>query len=180
MLMYDAVKEAEIVIKENIGSTVERLENQVEEFNETEAFNALVALSDLKGVIREIELRLNVLLTSWMRTNGEKVLEFGDMMAERKFSATRKNWEHQTLLEAVVNKAISNENTVVVDPSTGEVIDLTVVARPIIDSVVESLTKAVAIRDWRVTALRAMIPGLNPDDFCEVEKSERVSIRRKQ
>jgi hypothetical protein len=54
-----------------------------------------------------------------------------------------------------------------------------VVAKPLIDGVVKNIVDAAAIRDWRVTALRAMIPGLNPDDFCEVEKTERVSIRKK-
>lgn len=180
MIMYDAIKESETVLKENLGRTIERLENEAEEFNETEAFNALVALADIKGVVRDLEVRLNVLLTSWMRANGEKVLEYGDITAERKFSATRKNWQHQTLLEAVINKSLSQESTVVVDPATGEVIDLTTVARPIIDAVVENVTRAARIGDWRVTALRAMIPGMDPDNFCEVEKSERVSIRRKQ
>lgn len=180
MLMYDAIKESETVLKDSVGKTVERLENEAEEFDSTEAFNALVGLADLKGVVRELETRINILLTSYMRVNGEKMLYFGDMVAERKFTANRKNWEHQVLLEAVVNQALSGSNTSVVDPSTGEVIDLTVIAKPVIDAVVDSLTKAAAIRDWRVTALRAMIPGLNPDDFCEVEKAERVSIRRKQ
>lgn len=179
MLMYDAIKEAETLLKDSVGKTIERLENEAEEFDSTEAFNAMVALSDFKGIVRDMETRINVLLTSYMRVNGEKVLYFGDMVAERKFTASRKNWEHQVLLQAVVNNALSGENAAVVDPSTGEVVDLTVIAKPIIDSVVDSLAKAAAIRDWRVTALRAMIPGLNPDDFCEVEKAERVSIRRK-
>ena len=114
-----------------------------------------------------------------MRMSGEKVLTFGDLTAERKFSSSRKNWEHQVLLEAVVNKALSKETTVIVDPSTGEIIDLATFAKPIIDSVVDHVTRAAAIREWRVTALRSMVPGLNPDDFCEVEKSERVQIKRK-
>jgi len=177
--MFDAVKDADMILKENIGKTVERLENEAEEFSESEAFNALVALSDLKATVREFEIRINVLLTTWMRINGEKVLEFGDMTAERKFSATRKNWQHGTLLEAVINKSLSQESTVVVDPASGEVIDLTTIARPIIDAVVENVTKAARIGDWRVTALRSMLPGMDPDNFCEVEKAERVSIRKR-
>jgi len=180
MLMFDAVKDAEVILKDNISTTVERLENDAEEFSEAEAFNALVALGELKGVVRDLENRINVLLTSWMRANGEKVLDFGDLTAERKFSANRKNWQHGTLLEAVINKSLSQESTVVVDPASGEIIDLTTIARPIIDAVVENVTKAARIGDWRVTALRAMIPGMDPDNFCEVEKAERVSIRRKQ
>ena len=114
-----------------------------------------------------------------MRQQGERALFFGDMVAERRISSTRKNWEHKTLLEAVVNKSLSEESASVVDPSTGEVLDLSYYAKPLIDNVVRNLAVAAAIRDWRVTALKAMIPGLNPDDFCEVEKAERVSIRKK-
>lgn len=180
MLMFDAVKDAETILKDSIATTVERLENEAEEFDETEAFNALVSLSELKSTVRELETRINVLLTAWMRTNGEKVLHFGDMVAERKFSASRKNWQHGTLLEAVINKSLSQESTVVVDPASGEIIDLTTIARPIIDAVVENVTKAARIGDWRVTALRSMIPGMDPDNFCEVEKAERVSIRKQQ
>lgn len=180
MQMHDAIKESQTILNENIGKTIERLENQVEEFSETEAFNALVALSTLKADVRELETRLNILLTTWMRANGEKLLDFGDMTAERKFSTSRKNWQHGTLLEAVINKSLSQESTVVVDPSSGEVIDLTTIARPIIDAVVENVTKAARIGDWRVTALRSMLPGMDPDNFCEVEKAERVSIRKKQ
>jgi hypothetical protein len=112
--------------------------------------------------------------------NGDKFLERGSYTAERKIASTRKNWDHQVLLEAVVNKALAEESSIVVDPATGEVIDLSTVAKPLIDTVVDHVTKAARVADWRVTALRAMIPGLNPDDFCEVEKSERVSIRKKQ
>jgi len=115
-----------------------------------------------------------------MRMNGDKLIELGGMVAERKFSSSRKNWEHATLVEAVVNKAISGSSGMVIDPNTGEVVDLANISKPLIDSVVESLIKTAAIREWRVTALRSMIPGLNPDDFCEVEKAERVSIRKKQ
>ena len=114
-----------------------------------------------------------------MRLNGEKVRDYGTHVAERKISSTRKNWEHKTLLEAVVNTSLADEDSRVIDPNTGEVIDLLVIAKPIIDLVVKNIADAAAIRDWRVTALRAMIPGLNPDDFCEVEKTERVSIRKK-
>ena len=178
MSIYEAITEISVTLKENVGGATERLENEVDEFNKDNVFFALVALSDLKGQARDLESRLNVLMTSYMRMNGEKVLEFGDLIAERKFSSSRKNWEHATLLEAVVNTALSKNMSTVIDPNTGELLDLSDFAKPIIDSVVEHVTRAAAIREWRVTALRAMVPGLNPDDFCEVEKAERVSIRR--
>lgn len=180
MQMSELVQSAILTITENLTRTVERLENGVEEINQEELFNTLVELSSLKYEVRDAESRLNVLLTKQMRMNGEKILNYGNLVAERKFSSSRKNWEHAVLLEAVVNNVLSSESGMVVDPSTGEVVDLAHIAKPIIDAVVDSITKAAAIREWRVTALRAMLPGLNPDNFCEVEKAERVSIRKRQ
>ena len=142
-------------------------------------FNTLIEIGELKREVREVEDLVNELLVKWMRLNGEKVIVKGNHTAERKVSSTRKNWEHKTLLEAVVNMSLSGDGGTVIDPNTGEMIDLITIAKPIIDAVVRNIIEAAAIRDWRVTALRAMLPGLNPDDFCEVEKAEKVSIRRK-
>jgi hypothetical protein len=179
MQIRDALEQSIIILKESIGSTIERLENDSEEFDPNEAFDGLVLFAEAKAQLREYETRLNQLMVLYMRQQGERALFFGDMVAERRISSTRKNWEHKTLLEAVVNKSLSEESASVVDPSTGEVLDLSYYAKPLIDNVVRNLAVAAAIRDWRVTALKAMIPGLNPDDFCEVEKAERVSIRKK-
>lgn len=166
-------------LSNTVSTSIKSIENGAREFDPDEAFNALVNIAELKRQTREVEDAINELFVAWMRLNGEKVRDYGTHVAERKVSSSRKNWEHKTLLEAVVNMSLSQEDSTVVDPSTGEVIDLIQIAKPLIDNVVKNLSEAAAIRDWRVTALRAMIPGLNPDDFCEVEKSERVSIRRK-
>lgn len=166
-------------MSESVSATIKSIENGAREFDPDEAFNALVNIAELKRQTREVEDSINELFVAWMRLNGEKIRDYGTHVAERKVSSSRKNWEHKTLLEAVVNMSLSNEDSTVVDPTTGEVIELIQIAKPLIDNVVKNLSDAAAIRDWRVTALRAMIPGLNPDDFCEVEKSERVSIRRK-
>jgi|APGre2960657444_1045066.scaffolds.fasta_scaffold97388_2 hypothetical protein len=179
MQMNETVQSAALLIAVELARTVERLENGVEEISQDELFNTLVELGELKYAVRTSETRLNILLTEHMRMNGDKILEYGSLIAERKFSSSRKNWEHGVLLEAVVNKVLSRESGMVVDPTTGEVVDLTNIAKPLIDAVVDNITKAAAIREWRVTALRALLPGLNPDDFCEVEKAERVSIRKK-
>ena len=136
MQMNELVQSAILLITENLTRTVDRLENGAEEINQDELFNTLVELSQLKYVVRDAETRLNVLLTQYMRMNGEKVLEYGNLVAERKFSSSRKNWEHGVLLEAVVNKVLSSESGLVVDPTTGEVVDLTHIAKPVIDAVV--------------------------------------------
>lgn len=166
-------------LAETVVPSVKSIENGAREFDPDEAFDALVNIAELKRQTREVEDAINELFVAWMRLNGEKIRDYGTHVAERKVSSSRKNWEHKTLLEAVVNMSLSQEDSMVIDPATGEVIDLIHIAKPLIDNVVKNLAEAAAIRDWRVTALRAMIPGLNPDDFCEVEKTERVSIRRK-
>ncbi|NQW12601.1 MAG: hypothetical protein HQ481_22280, partial [Alphaproteobacteria bacterium] len=63
---------------------------------------------------------------------GDKIIEFGSMVGERKFSSSRKNWEHATLVEAVVNKAVSGSSSMVIDPNTGEVVDLANISKPLI------------------------------------------------
>lgn len=179
MQLNDGVKLLMNQLSEALLPAVRSIEDGAREFDPDEAFNALVDIAELKRQTREVEDAINELFVAWMRMNGEKIRDYGTHVAERKVSSSRKNWEHKTLIEAVVNMSLADEASSVIDPNTGEVIDLVAVAKPIIDSVVKNLADAAAIRDWRVTALRAMIPGLNPDDFCEVEKTERVSIRRK-
>lgn len=180
MQMHEVIDSVSETLSDSLGKTIARIERGAEEINQDEVFDTLVHIGELKHIVRDVEGKLNSLLTEHMRMNGDKFLERGSYTAERKIASTRKNWDHQVLLEAVVNKALAEESSIVVDPATGEVIDLSTVAKPLIDTVVDHVTKAARVADWRVTALRAMIPGLNPDDFCEVEKSERVSIRKKQ
>lgn len=179
MKINEQIQSVMDVLAETAGITVKSFEDGTSEFNPDDGFNALVNIAELKRQTRQIEDAVNELLVAWMRLNGEKVRDYGTHVAERKVSSSRKNWEHKVLLEAVVNTSLADENSRVIDPNTGEVIDLLVIAKPIIDTVVKNIADAAAIRDWRVTALRAMIPGLNPDDFCEVEKTERVSVRKK-
>ena len=160
-------------------STVVSIENGTREFDPDEAFNALVDIAEFKRQLRDVEDSINELFVAWMTLNGEKIRDYGTHVAERKVSSSRKNWEHKTLLEAVVNMSLEHEDSRVIDPVSGEVIDLVSLAKPLVDTVVKNLAEAAAIRDWRVTALKSMIPGLNPDNFCEVERSERISIRKK-
>jgi hypothetical protein len=179
MKLHEKIEEVRTILKDDLEPRIGRIENEAEPFDKAEAFDALLIITDFKREIREYEERINTLLTQWMAFNGEKMIDFGGMVAERKRSSTRKNWQHDTLLEAVVNTSIADEQGSIVNPETGELIDVISFAKPIIDAVVKNVQAAAAIREWRVTALRTMIPGLNPDDFCEIEVSEKVSIRRK-
>jgi hypothetical protein len=177
--MIDKNIEAIEVALNECSSSIDRIESDDSLFSMEGAFNALFTISLLKKQLSEIETRVNDMTVAWMRQNGEKAHSFGTHILERKVSSRRKNWQHQTLLEAVINTSLSDESGQVVNPNTGEVIDVLSIAKPLIDAVVNNLTATAAIRDWRVTALRNIVPGLDPDDFCEVEKSERVSIIRK-
>ena len=53
------------------------------------------------------------------------------------------------------------------------------IVAPFIDAVVERLLKCAAFRDWRVTALREYMPGVDPDNYCETERTTKAVIRRK-
>ena len=179
MKLNEPIEQSMNLLSETVAVQIKGVASGEVEFNADEAFEFLMSVADLKRVIKEYENEVNEQFVVHMRERGEKVKEYLGHTVERKISSTRKNWEHETILEAVVNMSLSGQAGDVIDPQTGEVLDLTMVAKPIIDHVVKNLVAAAAIRDWRVTALRAMIPGLNPDDFCEVEKNERVSIRKK-
>jgi orotidine-5'-phosphate decarboxylase len=174
-ILDDHMRSLEIAI----GGALDALEQDAVAFDPDDAIDSIVRFTEAKAQLRDFEQRLNALMVAYMRAAGERAIEKGDYLAERKMSSTRKNWEHATLLEAVVNASLSDEQTQLVDPSTGEVIELASIAKPLIDVVVRNISQAAAIRDWRVTALRTMIPGLNPDNFCEVEKTERVAVKRK-
>ena len=178
-MLSEKAEEVEIFVKE-FESTVGRvLADKSYEYDMDDAFGVLFLIPSIKRLLSEIEEQVNTSMVEFMKKNGEKTHSFGDHIAERRVSSRRKNWQHQTLIEAVINTSLSDENEVIVDAHTGEVIDIIALAKPLIDNVVRNLTATAAIRDWRVTALRNIVTGLNPDDFCEVEKSEKVSILRK-
>jgi hypothetical protein len=178
-MLSEKAEEVEIFVKE-FESVVSRiLMDESHEYDMNDAFGALFLIPTIKRMLSNIEEEINISMVEFMKKNGEKTHNFGDHIAERRVSSRRKNWQHQTLIEAVINTSLSDEDEVIVDARTGEVIDILSLAKPLIDNVVRNLTATAAIRDWRVTALRNIVTGLNPDDFCEVEKSEKVSILRK-
>jgi hypothetical protein len=164
IIVDEAIKEFESAANAFTGEDVQSIDMNA-------AFEAIFMIAEYKRRLGAIEEQVNQAMVTSMRMSGEKVHDFGTHKVERKVSSRRKNWQHQTLIEAVINVSLAN--------AEGEVVDILSVAKPLIDNVVKNLTATAAIRDWRVTAVRNIIPGMNPDDFCEVEKSERVSILRK-
>lgn len=177
--MKTDIQELKTIIQESIGAEIERIENDVEQFDPDSAIETMMMIADLRKEMKSVEDKLNEMVTTYMRQSGERQRDHGAVIVERRVSSSRKNWEHNTILGAVVNTSLSNTQGMVVDPTTGEMVDILALTKPIIDNVVADIVSTAAIREWRVTALRAMVPGLNPDDFCEVEKVERVSIRKK-
>lgn len=178
-MMNEHIDDLEIALKEFERHINSFVQSDVESYSMTDAFNALYMIADFKRLLSRLEEDVNLSMVAFMKMNGEKQHDFGSHVVERRVSSRRKNWQHGTLVEAVINTSLADAQGDVVDPSTGEIIDIISVAKPMIDAVVKNLTASAAIRDWRVTALKNIVPGLNPDDFCEVEKSEKVSILRK-
>ena len=98
---------------------------------------------------------------------------------ERRVYNYRKNWQNDSLLRSVVNTAMDDiEDRNYVDQTTGELINERQIVEPFIEAVINRLLKCAAFRDWRVTALREYMPGVDPDNYCEVERSTKAVIRR--
>ncbi len=139
----------------------------------------LEALGDIKAQVREVDSETNPSLVTVMDQMGERRFEVGSTMIERKVSNYRSNWQNQVLVRAVVNTALDDiEPRDYVDQETGAMISEREIVAPWMDAVVERLLECAAFRDWRVTALRARIPGMDPDNFCDVKRSVKAVLRR--
>jgi hypothetical protein len=178
-MMNEKLEQIDITLKDFESFISEFVQQDKDSYDMNDAFSALYSIAEMKRKLSRLEDDVNLSMVLFMKMSGEKQHDFGSHVVERRVSSRRKNWQHGTLVEAVINTSLSDEETVLIDPNTGEVLDIITIAKPLIDNVIRNLTATAAIRDWRVTALKNIVPGLNPDDFCEVEKSEKVSILRK-
>ena len=77
MQIRDALEQSIIILKESIGSTIERLENDSEEFNPNEAFDGLVLFAEAKAQLREYETRLNQLMVLYATTRRASFVFWG-------------------------------------------------------------------------------------------------------
>ena len=90
-----------------------------------------------------------------------------------------RNWQNNVLIRSVVNTAMDEiADREYVDQETGEPVSERAILAPWIEAIVERLLECAAFRDWRVTALRARVPGLDPDNFCDVKRSSKATISR--
>jgi len=148
-----------------------------------EVANRLVDLCEaikfVKSDFNTIDKETNPTLVTVMDMIGERRFEYGGYEVERKISNYRKNWQNESLIRSVVTTALDEiEDRNYVDQITGELINERDIVAPFMDHVVERLLKCAAFRDWRVTALRNFLPGVDPDNYCEVERSTKAVIRR--
>ena len=132
-----------------------------------------------KSDLRDLENQANEALVTIMDQSGTRKFESGMLTIERKVSNCRSNWQNDVLLRSVVNTCLDEiQQRSYVDQDTGEKIDERNIIAPWMEAIVERLLKCAAFRDWRVTALRAHIPGLDPDNFCDTKRSIKAVISR--
>ena len=145
--------------------------------------NSMVDLLEVikahKAVMRDVDNEANPTLVTIMDHMGTRKFERGGLLIEKKQSSYRSNWQNNVLVRSVVNTAMDEiADREYVDQNTGEPISERAILAPWIEAVVERLLECAAFRDWRVTALRARVPGLDPDNFCDVKRSSKATISR--
>ena len=133
-----------------------------------------------KSSIREGDNEANPTLVTIMDNMGTRKFEKGGLLVERKVSNYRSNWQNNVVLRSVISTALDEiDERHYVDQESGELVNERSIIGPWIEAVVDRLLECAAFRDWRVTALRARVPGLNPDNFCDVKRSVKATISRK-
>lgn len=169
LLTKDALEEAQRMAQEDddLGQTA----------------NLLVELCEVikwtKTSMNDLDKEANPTLVTVMDMMGERKFQHSNYEVERRVSNYRKNWQNDSLLRSVVNTAMDDiEDRNYVDQTTGELINERQIVEPFIEAVINRLLKCAAFRDWRVTALREYMPGVDPDNYCEVERSTKAVIRR--
>jgi hypothetical protein len=145
--------------------------------------NSMVDLLEVikahKAVMRDVDNQANPTLVSIMDHMGTRKFERGGLVVEKKQSSYRSNWQNNVLIRSVVNTAMDEiADREYVDQETGEPISERSILAPWIEAIVERLLECAAFRDWRVTALRARVPGLDPDNFCDVKRSSKATISK--
>jgi len=139
----------------------------------------LEVIKALKADVREIDNEANPTLVTIMDRMNTRKFDRGSLTVEKRVSNYRTNWQNKVLIRAVVNTALDEiAQREYLDQETGEFVSERAIVAPWMDAVVERLLACAAFRDWRVTALRAHIPGVDPDSFCDVKRSVKAVIGR--
>ena len=140
----------------------------------------LEIIKGIKANVRDADNEANPTLVTIMDNMGTKKFERGALNVERKISSYRTNWQNDVLIRSVINTALDEiDPRSYVDQESGEFINEREIVAPWMDAIVDRLLACAAFRDWRVTALRAHIPGLDPDNFCDVKRTVKAVVSTK-
>ena len=166
--------------KETIRDTQEAAEAGLLEETAPELVDLLEVLKWTKSDIRDLDNESNETLVTIMDNMNTRKFQRGSFLVEKKISNYRTNWQNDVLLRSVINTCLDEiEPRSYVDQESGELINERQIVAPWMDAVIDRLLACAAFRDWRVTALRSHIPGLNPDNLCDVKRSVKAVISRK-
>jgi hypothetical protein len=137
----------------------------------------LEIIKGIKSNVRDADNEANPTLVQIMDNMGTKKFQRGILNVERKVSSYRTNWQNDVLIRSVANTALDEiEERQYVDQESGQFVSERAIVGPWLDAVVDRLLECAAFRDWRVTALRHHIPGLDPDNFCDVKRSVKAVV----
>ncbi len=141
----------------------------------------LETLKAHKANLREVDNEANPSLVTVMDSLGVKKFTRGSLEIERRVSNYRSNWQNQVLVRAVITTALDElQDRNYVDQESGELVNERSIVAPWMEAAVDRLLECAAFRDWRVTALRARVPGLDPDNFCDTKRSTKAVISVKK
>ncbi len=172
-------EELRTLTKETLREAQEQAEGGEFETTARELTDLLQVVKWTKQDFNEIDKESNASLVVVMDKMGSRKFEHGMHKVERKVSNYRKNWQNDTLIRSVVNTAMDEiQERTYVDQHSGEVVNERTIVGPFMEAVIERLLECAAFRDWRVTALRHYIPGIDPDNFCDVESTTKAVISR--
>lgn len=111
-------------------------------------YDVRFVISELRHLERDIETDAATLMP-------KKLGETHRVLAERRMSTDRRNWQHEDLAKLVIEKEWSN------------------IDHP--QDVAKALMAAAGFSYWRVTRLREL--GIDPDEYCE--STSRMSVSTK-
>lgn len=178
------IQEAGDELRRLMGEAIRSAQEEAENGNLEETAGPMVDLLELiKGIkasVRDADNEANPTLVTIMDNMGTKKFSRGVLSVERKVSSYRTNWQNNVLIRSVVSTALDEmAERNYVDQESGELVSERAIIGPWIEAVVERLLACAAFRDWRVTALRAHIPGLDPDNFCDVKRTVKAVVSMK-
>ncbi len=129
-----------------------------------EAAPILKAVRDMKWTLGVLEKSIESKLVEAMPKKKVSIEGLGTL--ERMTGNTRKNWDHRLLASMIAGRAV-------VDEATGEIL----APKEAAERAKDLLLEAAAISYWRAGVLREKF-GLDPDRYCDSEKSKPTVIIR--